>query len=173
MNIDRTTRRRLHAGATAAAPVLALGLLRLLTDAGPRAAPAATGEPEQADPTPAVATTSPVNAAQRRAMEWLRSRPAVTVGSPMDHPPAAAPVERDAAPAAAQPAVVEEVRPAVTAIVGRGATARALVNGKVLGVGDEVSPGWRVTGIDAREQVVEITGPEGAVRRVGVGRGEP
>lgn len=172
MNIDRAARRRLHAGTMAAAPVLALGLLRLLTGAGPQEAPAAPGDGAAAGPAPAV-VAAPVSAAQRRAMDWLRSRPAGVAASPMDHPPAAPAEVREPAPAAARAAAVEEVRPAVTAIVGRGAGARALVNGKVLGVGDLVAPGWTVESIDAREQVVGITGPDGVVRKVGVRREAP
>jgi hypothetical protein len=48
----------------------------------------------------------------------------------------------------------------------RGTEALVFINGKVRRVGDEVSPGWRITAINARDWVVEFTHDDGRVETI-------
>lgn len=181
MKLSRLARRRLSTTALAAGPVALIVLVRAMAGSGPTAAPAAHPAPSPlAAPAPALPdapVAAPGTAAQQKALAWARSHSGVRAASPMDHPKAEAAVAVDESPTRATPVGSSPERtPVVSAIVRRGDSAKALIDGKVVGIGDEVMPGWVVSAIDVREQIVTISGPEGTQRelsgRRSSGRGE-
>ncbi len=142
-----------------APPALFL-VLRLLGSAGPATAPAGVAPQQQEAPLSAAAPQTTNQ--QRRAMDWLASRPATSdAESPMLHAkhqaeaPPPAPVAETPAPQADDPPF------AVKSVMGAGDRVMASINGKVYRVGDEPAPGWKITAMDAKTKRVDLTGPGG------------
>ncbi len=116
---------------------------------------------------------------QRRAAEWSRRHTRVESG--------ASPMERIEAPAATIPASVPSVLPEqaqtvptpesspldslkLTSIIGRDQTGLVAANGHVHRFGEELEPGWKITMIDARARVIDVTNSSGTVRRLSLDR---
>lgn len=165
MRLGKQVRRRLTFGTLSAAPVLVLALVRAVGGSTPASAPAAT----TAAPT-APAPHDTFTPAQQKALEFAARIKRVVQASPMDHLPPEARTSPETKP-------VEPVRnpeatrtPVVTAIIGSGERARALIDGRVYGIGDELQPGWTVSGIDARSQAVTLNGANGQIMNLSAKR---
>lgn len=84
------------------------------------------------------------------------------IACPMDHPPA--PQEPATAPSGLT--IINPVQPGqlrLSATLGRGATASAVINGKILNVGDSVDK-YTVVSIDAAAFSVVLQDAQGAQR---------
>jgi hypothetical protein len=166
------TRKLLWVGAVLS-PLLVVQAARLLapSGAGPSVATAAdpTSHPAAGDAA-GVPAPAPLSPAQQRALAYIRSlddHP--TVRSPMDGPdePEPSPVTepQDPVEAPKPPSFPSDLR--VTAIIGDGDTAAALIASRLRRVGDEVAPGWRVEAIDARGRRVVFIDSDGQVVTLG------
>lgn len=119
---------------------------------------------------------APLTAAQRaaigHAVKLHQAMPGETpfrVVATVDAPEAPA----DPAPRSAAP--VQIPSPAVTLsmiVRQRDGTARALVGGKLLNIGDEAAAGWTVAEIDAAARTVLLTSEDGQTHTVGLKRTE-
>lgn len=166
MRLDPHTSARLLGAAALIAPLAAVQVTRIITEWGPSTAAAApTQAPADAqyaeDP-----IQKPLTEAQKRALEFLESQrsnaPAADdTPSPMR---AIEPISRGPALA---PAPVAPARPehspklALTGIMAGEAHQLASINGKIVSVGDEAAPGWKVTAIDATVRTVTVTNDAG------------
>lgn len=171
LSLDDRGRRKLIWIGALIAPTLAVQLVRLASDGGPAAAPAAVpGGPESSEGQAPAAKTRPLTTTQREAIAYLASHALPeSIKSPMDSPDPqpvattqAEPVIQTPATAPAETGGPEPV-PAlrVHAIVGTRSEALASINHRLHRVGDEVAPGWRITAIDPRDRVVRLTHSDG------------
>ncbi|CAN5812392.1 hypothetical protein BH11PLA1_BH11PLA1_16850 [soil metagenome] len=167
-----TAGRRFFAAVALVAPIFAVQGLRVVF--GPSAGPAfstASATPAAPDPALGASAAAPVlTDAQQRTARWLDSlgRESV-VRSPMQPAPAlpvvAAPAPRTDAAAPVTPSVPAALHPkaelTLNAVMGSKTTELAMISGRVCRVGTVIEPGWTVTVIDAKTQIVTIQGPEG------------
>lgn len=169
IDLDAHTRRKVIGLAVMLAPVAAVQFVRMIDGPGLTGAPAAT--PPKEEPSPALTLMQPqrvLTPAQQQAMAYLRGLAAPSeLRSPMDAPP---PAPTAVAPEAAQVPTRSEPEPiptdplagvTVTAILGSGDGAVAMIAHRLRRVGDEVVPGWRVKEIDGRRRRVVLVGDGG------------
>lgn len=165
MQFDPERKRKLLWVGVVLAPLLAVQLARLLEPTGTGPGHAHAADPASLDGGDAVtgeAAPAPLSPAQQRALAFIADMPAQPVPSPMDGPdPEPIPVTAPAAPVEApKPASFPESLK-VTAIIGDGDTAAALIAHRLRRAGDEVAPGWRVDRIDPRGRQVWFTDGDG------------
>lgn len=158
---------RFRAFATVLAPcALVLGL-RALTGLGPATSLAESATPPSATlpPTPSERAPAAQTAASRALLDRIAQLRATPVSqSPMDHPPERAALPEAEAPESPSPTPASpraEFR--LTATMGSGASAGALINGKFLRVGDTIA-GHRVVDIDAAAFTVVLKADDGSER---------
>lgn len=175
----RARRQRLLAVAALLAPVLLAQATRHLLRGDLSAASASTAAPAQPAPQSAAPDLSP---AQQTALAYVHARSLsrrdaayTPILSPMDHLPARA---DEHAPALAHepepaPSVIQRDDPAAQLPRGPLALtsvmtapdepggALAVINGRVMRVGDLVEPGWTIHAIDRSDLRVRLLGPAG------------
>ncbi len=117
----------------------------------PPAAPAAAPAPVKLDPQ------------QQKAAEWVASLASVKgLTSPLDHPTAAPPprpepkIDNEPTPEPA-PAVDPLAGLKLSGILGNDDGGLAAISGKIYRVGDQVRPGLKLKGIDAKTNTVIFT----------------
>ncbi len=169
-------RRLLEVGALAA-PILIVQAMGYLFAAGPAPAPAA-GPPTTETPAEPIAAGAPAKLTdeQARAADWLAKRPPLgDLHSPFDaranSPPPPPPVTNPSTPVVTPPDPRGDPKPPprqlapppmrLTAIIVSNDLRMAVIDGKVLRVGQEVAPGWIVSDINARGDLVKVTGSDG------------
>ena len=166
MPLDRERQRKLLWVGAVLSPLIAVQVARLLGPSGAGPAAATAAHPAAADVAGEQALASapaPLTPAQQRALAFIQSLDEQPLGrSPMDGPEPE-PVSEPSAPidAPKPPSFPSELR--VTAIIGDGGTAAAVIAGRLRRIGDEVAPGWRVETIDARGRRVVFTDSDGRV----------
>lgn len=138
------------------APCIVIGGMRLFGGGNPQSATAAVLEagaaPVAHGVTPAPLKLDPATIASLRAAETLTK--ARIDRSPMDHPPAvAAPKQAEQSPPVETPRAPGEFR--VTAMLGSGDNAAAVINGRVVRVGDRIADA-QVLAIDTAAMTVDI-----------------
>ncbi len=162
------TRFNLIAAGCAVAPLVLVSAVPSLLGSGPRRSMGASGVGVEA----AVPATSKPTPRQFEALERVRALQGFTIGaSPFRPapPPTEAP-ETDPEPVAA-PAAPTRLAP--PEIVLRGVmrqadgTTRALIDGKLRAVGDQVAPGWTVERIDAPSRSITLTSTDGQTHTIG------
>lgn len=167
MNVRRKSRRRLEVLGVGATPLALIFLVRMAAPGAPAVAPAghASAAPPASLPSAGASSEPVLSAVQKRALAWSRSQGDKPLASPMDHPPAqAAPIAvKPVAPAAPKPTVEAEAAPTLSAIVGRGQSARVLIDGQVMALGDSTPKGWKVQGIDPKKHSVTLRHADGRV----------
>lgn len=168
MPLDRERTRKLLWVGAVLSPLLAVQAARLLAPSGAGPSVAAAADPTWHPATADVAGTpapAPLSPAQQRALAFIRSLGDQPAGrSPMDGPePEAALITESNAPVEASkpPSFPSDLR--VTAIIGDGETAAAVIASRLRRVGDDIAPGWRVEAIDARGRRVVFTDSDGRV----------
>lgn len=139
--------------------------------------PDASAGPAPAGAAPVVATADSVAPATPAQTAALKHASALQIPdrlrSPLDHPllapvqeppatTATEPAEPQAAPAPA-PAAPPPTTWTLGSVLSGSSGALASINGRVQRTGDELAPGWSITGIDPQNFVVTITGPQGQV----------
>lgn len=167
---DRRARRRFITSVALISPIMLVVAGRFAIGLNPAESQAAL--PAEVD-TGAVPLVQPMSAAQRKLVTYL----AETAGSlppldsPMDQIPApvtSEPVAAVLTPAAVEPDPRPEVqsRP-VTPLFLSGimagpepASALVMISGKVFRVGQEVTPGWTLTKIDAQSLSITLRGTD-------------
>ncbi len=166
MLLNRATRRKLLPLGVLLAPALAVQLFRLASGAQPATGHAALSPIENPEAI-AIPPVPPMKADQTRALAWLRSRSRDRIErSPMDHPPAEAlppappPPLTEPDPEQPRPLSTMKTRPELRSIMAAPRETIATINGRIMRVGDEVEPGWRIVAIDVSTMTVMIEGPE-------------
>lgn len=143
---------------------------------GPAASPASIIAPANALPTVGSAPVTSLTPQERLAQEWSLAHRAVPPGvSPMARtapptPEAAPPQIPIQTPAPILP--VPEKSPLddlkLTTIMGHNESGFVAAMGKVYRFGDELVPNWKITSIDARTRIVEVTDAKGNVRSLSI-----
>ncbi len=162
---------KVRAFATVLAPCAIVLTLRAFSGVGPAASSAATANPPSSILPPAPVEQTPANtpAASRAILERIALlRSTSNLPSPMDHPPEpAVQPEGDtqpAGPTTPSPAPTPgRVDLRLTATMGSGASAGALINGKFVRIGDIIS-GHEIISIDAAAFTVILKAEDGTER---------
>ena len=165
---NRHARGRLFVGLALVAPVVLVVAARFLIGLSPSQSHAAVPD---AAPAPTDPVTRALTPSQRKLVAYiaLSTSTRAVVTSPMDQVPApqTPPVTQTPAPApaiVATPAI--EARPAaqlmLSAIMAGANPASALVmiSGKVYRLGEDVTPGWTLTKIDAQSLTITLRGTD-------------
>ncbi|MFM9957168.1 MAG: hypothetical protein ACKVZJ_03765 [Phycisphaerales bacterium] len=167
MSRAELTRWNLIAAGCAVAPLVLVSAVPSLMGTGPRLSIGAS--PAAVENAPNVGTPR-ATPDQLAALERVRALRTASVGeSPFR--PAPAPVE------APEPAPTPEPVPAPALMAPpeltiRGVmrqadgSVRALIGGKLKGVGDEVAPGWTISAIDAGARSVTLTSSDGQTHTI-------
>lgn len=171
----RPARGTLRFNAALVAPVLLVMGVRMILQTGPAvsfAEPAPA--PDDGPPTPASPRPRPaLSDADRALLAWEAAQVEVPArGSPMapGRIPVPAPPEPQEAPAAPATPNEEPARPALklSAVMGSGDNAIAVIDGRMRRVGDAVAPGYVIRRIESRAGIVTIAGPGGITRTLAV-----
>jgi hypothetical protein len=166
MSMDKRTRARVFTAAALVAPVVLVQIGQaVLGGVGPRVSAASVSEtaPAAEATTPTVKPAPKWTAAQTAAAAWLakagRPRvpdsPMVFVPAPERAPEARVQVDEGEKPLEPRPSLT------LSGVIGRDGEEAALINGKMVRVGDTVHTGWKVESIDAKRMVVVVAGPRG------------
>ncbi len=159
MHLDSRSRVRLGWLAAAAAPMVFVQAVRLVSGGHADAASAATAvSPSEAPAAAEGAKLLPPTEEQRRALEWLagRQHQGAALRSPMDVPK---PVERPMVPVQVEEIPLPKLR--LGGIATRRNDSVASINNRLMAVGDEPAAGWRIVAIDADARAVRLERHDG------------
>jgi hypothetical protein len=158
-----SNRERLTLVVLAAAPAVAIQLLRAFDHATLPEAGAAAPASEVGFATP-VPSAEPPTSAQARAAEWIRDHAGAAIARDPFQNPLPEPAETPVAP----PPRVEPTLPTlkVSGFLGRGPTAMVAINRRICRAGDDLGDGWTLEKIDSDRRVVTLHHDSGVRKTV-------
>ncbi len=147
-------------------PIVALYVLKITAAPTPIFA---GQQVEEIPETPAVRLVQPTPES-RRCAEWAKESQGTTVGASPFFYPESEEVVADPGSRTFEEAPARQPVARLEGVMGSGTRIMALINGKLLSVGDAVDGGWRIDSIDVESRTVELVHADGRTFRLGTAR---
>ena len=165
MRVDSRTRAKLCLIAVLLSPALVVQATRLLSNS---TIATASALPASTPPPAATRGAHPLTQQQVAAADWLLTHfGKELMQTPMErpepnlHPTTAVNTQTTLTPPSPENIDLEPKHLKLTAMVGEGSSALAVLNHRLRRIGDDVAPGWKLTKVNSRLRSITITAEDG------------